>query len=86
MIVYNITDFRAFFDTLDECRDDVTIIAPDGTAYDYRENRPFLRSFFRTLSPTACNRLELKLADPASVDKLLCYLLTKDHTPTRLIA
>lgn len=86
MIVYNITDFRAFFNTLDECRDDVTIITPDGMAYDYRENRPFLRSFFHTLSPAVCGRLELKLADPGSIDKLLCYLLSKDHPSMRLSA
>jgi len=79
MIIYHITDFKAFFDTLDQCRSEVTFVTRDGGRYDWKTHRDFLRSFLGTLDTASCERLELKVDDGDGASRLLCYLLGKDR-------
>ena len=44
MMIYNVSNFQHFFQSLDKCGDNLTLVTPDGKAYDWKSNRSFLLS------------------------------------------
>jgi hypothetical protein len=80
MTIYHITDFKKFFDTLDQCPSDITFVTRDGRSYDWKSHREFLRSFLGTLDTATCDRLELKVDGGEGMSRLMCYLLGKDRS------
>ncbi len=75
MMIYNISNFKRFFQSLDRCGDDLTLIMPDGKIYDWKTNRSFLLSFFQTLDVNKCNKMEIKPGDAQDTSRILCYMM-----------
>lgn len=75
MTVRNITDINRFFEALDYCDDDLTLITPDGRAYDWRENRNVIRSILTGPGARVCDTLELKLSSREDRQRIICYMV-----------
>lgn len=75
MIIHNITDLSAFFKTLDNCDGNVTLVTPDGSAYDWRTHRTFLLPFLQDTDRQRYRTLEVKASSGQDVSRLICYML-----------
>lgn len=75
MIIHNISNFEHFFKTLDLCNDELTLITPDGSVYDWRKQRPFVQSLLGALDVSKCNKMELRFRDAQDMSHILCYLM-----------
>ena len=75
MTIYNISNFTKFFNTLDLCDDELTLVMPDGKAYDWKQNKPFLLSFLQTLDVEKCNKMEIRPNDTKDASRSLCYMM-----------
>lgn len=75
MMIYNVSNFQHFFQSLDKCGDNLTLVTPDGKAYDWKANRSFLLSFLKTLDVSRCNKLEIRPVGTEAASRILCYML-----------
>ncbi len=75
MKVYNVTNFSRFFQSLDQCDDDLTLVMPDGNVYDWRSNRPLLLSLVQALDVERFNQMELQFKDGTDTSHVICYMM-----------
>lgn len=75
MMIYNISDFQRFFRSLDQCDDNLTLITPDGKAYDWKTNRSCLLSFLQTMEAGTCSRMEIRPEGTQDISRIMCYML-----------
>lgn len=75
MIIHNISNFKNFFQSLDQSGQDLTLITPDGNSYDWKNNRSFLFLLLQTLDMEKYNKIELKPCITSENSRLICCIL-----------
>ncbi len=80
MMIYNISNFKNFFESLDQCDDDLTLITPDGKSYDWKKNRLLLKSLLQTMDVRNCSKMEIRPCGPKDASRIMCYMLEGERS------
>lgn len=80
MMIYNISNFQNFFESLDRCDDDLTLITPDGRSYDWKKNRPLLKSLLQTMDVRNCSKMEIRPCGPQDASRIMCYMFEGERS------
>lgn len=75
MKLFNVTEIERLFETLDQCKGDVKLIAADGTTFNWKESSEKVKSFARALPLKKLDRVELRLENERDFDGVLRYMM-----------
>ncbi len=75
MTIHNISNYTDLFSTLDLCSCNLTLITPDGKAYDFAQQRDFMQSLLNCKTMPKWDKMVVKFDGEEDISRILCYLI-----------